>query len=307
MNLFITALGALSWVADPLLTYTIQISHDLENWKTLPFVIESVSGEQTYPLDLSTSPVFARLRYSDSGDTNENGLPDTWEWETFGDLDIDPQTDPDGDGESIYQEWLNGTDPLDFFNGDIPVIQTAHGSSWQIEANEISQPAIALTLYQPDGKPWPNAPVTLRTQGLAKLLVQGDPDSLGVNEMAAWTDHLGRINPLAHAIPVLSPSTAGTMDTVRISAGLAESTLNIYSVETEPGNPPRNLTRKVYWTGDRLYSWDGSPEGASSFIIEEQDENGAWYQVARINYADMPEPDHLTGRYEITILADPES
>lgn len=44
-------------------------------------------------------------------DLNGNGMSDIWEW-TYNVYGIDPNTDPDGDGFTNWQEAIAGTDPL---------------------------------------------------------------------------------------------------------------------------------------------------------------------------------------------------
>src|SRR5436190_1534576 len=46
-------------------------------------------------------------------DTDGNGLPDGFEAAFFGHLGIDPNADPDGDGESNLSEYRSGTNPTD--------------------------------------------------------------------------------------------------------------------------------------------------------------------------------------------------
>jgi len=45
-------------------------------------------------------------------DSDNDGLPDSWEQEHFGNLEQDATGDPDSDGFTNYQEWQNGTDPM---------------------------------------------------------------------------------------------------------------------------------------------------------------------------------------------------
>jgi fibronectin-binding autotransporter adhesin len=46
-------------------------------------------------------------------DSDEDGLPDSWEWEHLGTLVHGPGSDPDGDGQDNATERLTGTDPGD--------------------------------------------------------------------------------------------------------------------------------------------------------------------------------------------------
>jgi len=50
-------------------------------------------------------------------DKDGNGLPDLWELAHFNYIGVDPSADADGDGVSNLQEFLDKTDPQDFFNG----------------------------------------------------------------------------------------------------------------------------------------------------------------------------------------------
>jgi len=52
-------------------------------------------------------------------DTDSDGLPDWWENEYQGSLELTRNADPDGDGYSNYEELLNGTDPTGFGKGQI--------------------------------------------------------------------------------------------------------------------------------------------------------------------------------------------
>lgn len=54
------------------------------------------------------------IEQSATSDRDEDGLPDLFEEQTFGDLQSsDGKSDTDGDGDSDYDEWVKGTDPTD--------------------------------------------------------------------------------------------------------------------------------------------------------------------------------------------------
>lgn len=97
-------------------------------------------------------------------DGDGNGLPDPWEIANFGFNTVAPDADPDGDGLSNLQEFQQGTDPNDFFNGITPVVQV----------DELQSPdatgMLVMVIRRPDGTPWPNAPASfLITAGDRKI------------------------------------------------------------------------------------------------------------------------------------------
>lgn len=95
------------------------------------------------------------------GDADGNGLPDAWEQQYFGHIGVSPTADPDGDGATNAQEYAAATDPVDFFNGETPVIKLIGGQNQPRASGYLPQP-IELRVLHADGvTPWPNAPATL--------------------------------------------------------------------------------------------------------------------------------------------------
>ncbi len=58
--------------------------------------------------------------YSQPTDSDGNGLPDLWEQHYFGQIGVDPNADPDGDGLSNLLEYQRHSDPTDPLNWGVP-------------------------------------------------------------------------------------------------------------------------------------------------------------------------------------------
>ncbi len=100
------------------------------------------------------SPLSDRISaHTAAADTDGNGLPDYWEQKYFSQTGVDPVTDEDGDGLTNLQEYRNGTDPRDFYNGVVPTHDVLFGG----RPGPADQ--LAMIVRKPDGSPWPNAPV----------------------------------------------------------------------------------------------------------------------------------------------------
>jgi hypothetical protein len=97
--------------------YEIQYKHDLMadvQWLSAGFVLGSEVTNWTALLMANvslTNNAFFRIRsWADDG----SGLPIWWQLQYFGLTGVDPDSDPDGDGKSNWDEFEAGTDPVAF-------------------------------------------------------------------------------------------------------------------------------------------------------------------------------------------------
>lgn len=293
-------LVALNWTADPATTYTVQTSSDLTDWQTLPFVVEGEGQQESHPIELLESPSFARLQFSTNGDSNENSLPDLWEWGHFGHFDNDPSADPDGDGTSTFAEWQAGTNPVDFFNGEMPVLIVGSGSEWLIPAGEAAPQTLAVGVYHLDGEPWVQAPVFINFASGFPGIVD-DYNLTAVDSIELLTDDLGRLSSSTAGFHLLAPQISAHSELVRISCGSVTRHLLLRTTDPLPGGPPKQLSRKLLSDSSIRYQWTGSIEDITNFRLHEQNTNGDWIELAVLSPAELPEPDPATSQFTLDI------
>ena len=97
-----------------------------------------------------------------NADTDGDGLNDGVEVSAKLDpLRYDADADNDGDGISNRQELLNGTNPNDYFNGQIPIVT----SLLLTEGALVGGNQVAFRITNSAGQPLNNAPVTFYAVG----------------------------------------------------------------------------------------------------------------------------------------------
>jgi len=151
-------------------------------------------------------------------------LPDCWEMLHFGYVGVDPYAlAPSGNGSTILENWLAGTNPNDYYdhpNGRIiSRLAIAGGNHQTSEPNEfLPQPLTVLVGDKQTGQPLVNAPVKFNvTQGGGKLafapsLGQGQFESVEVR-----TNEYGKAS-----IHYLQPAGEGVVSKIKVSAPYAK-------------------------------------------------------------------------------------
>ena len=130
-----------------------------------------------------------------ASDTKGNGIPDWWQMRYLGHLMSDPNQDSDGDGVSDRDEYLRGTDPLDYFNGKEPVLTVVSGDQQKgLPGAFLSKPFV-VQVTDGNGVPLKNAPVTFQIWSSAGGGLATGPDTgSGVPELSLRTDENGMVS-----------------------------------------------------------------------------------------------------------------
>jgi alpha-tubulin suppressor-like RCC1 family protein len=106
-------------------------------------------------------------------DTSGDGIPDWWKWEyglnLFAD---DANLDPTGKGITVFQDYRDGTDPTNYYDGSLPLdeklpaIQILSGNGQSAQPGTWLYEPLALNVTNYAGAPLQNAPIVFQvTQG----------------------------------------------------------------------------------------------------------------------------------------------
>jgi hypothetical protein len=217
-------------------------------------------------------------------DSDGNGLPDAWEQHYFGHLGVDPNADPDGDGLTNLQEYLNGTDPNDFYNGALPQIIPLAGDGQTVKTDSNALRAFELLVRGSNGAPLPNAPINF-TAVRGGLLTADAASAAGLAEsMTVRADYSGRVCPPVATVLFHANSMPGT-GTVEASGGGAMARFSINVTIEGPLAAPVFLKSTKNPDGSALFEWSMSslhiPEGASIILLA-RGPDGRWQPITTL-------------------------
>jgi hypothetical protein len=127
-------------------------------------------------------------------------VPDEWKLTYFGDLTQTGSDNYDGDDYDNITEFINGSNPADYYNFDhstlavLPVLSVlSGGEQTQPDEGPLTLPII-LEVKDQNGAPLVNAPVYLTSEALDALFdTDADPTDGGMNPITLLTDALGQV------------------------------------------------------------------------------------------------------------------
>jgi alpha-tubulin suppressor-like RCC1 family protein len=192
----------------------------------------------------SSSQLPIRLTTS-ATDTNQNGIPDSWEMLYFGDLTHTGVADTDGDGLTDLEEYLRGTDPTKqdtdgdghtdfvqpytFYNGATPTLTLLSGNNQYTYVNQFTSLALDAASWNSAGTaPFIGAPIafTVGSGGGSIATTNVQPVNL-FPLLTLSTDTDGT----AHAF-YKQPNTPNVVSQIRVTAGPVQKTFTSTSVST---------------------------------------------------------------------------
>lgn len=162
----------------------------------------------------------------------------------------DADCDPDGDGLTNSEEFVLGTDQLDYYNGIPPVLAVTGGNQQFVQPNTIANDPLVIQVKTANGQSLVNAPVTFTvTSGGGMLARASDRDPVGHGVITDQTDSEGNVS-----VFFIAPSNPGETTTVVASAQpygqtpqptFTETSMSTVATPTVSPDGAANLTNNI--------------------------------------------------------------
>ena len=211
-------------------------------------------------------------------DVNDNGIPDAWEIRYFGGPNAPgggAGDDPDHDGRSNLEEYRQGSDPTDYYNGTQPVLTVVGGDQQSAPAGMFNPGPFEILVRSAAGTVLANAPVNFTvTQGEGKVASASDGSSAPTSTLTVLTDGSG----IARAC-YRQPDEFGPAGVVSVGARNAQ-----VSIATSTADP-RTLAA--------IYRTDF--ESAEGYAAGPLDGQGGW--MTGFGTAEITGEDHISGAF----------
>ena len=270
--------------------YVPEVSADLVTWTRGPGVLtltRTVPGQGTQSLATyeANTPLNACHRlFLRVTILKGELLPDGWQLQYFGLTGLDPNSSPDGNGLTLFQDYLQGNDPTNYYsqNGAIitPTITITGGNNQTgPSATFVAQPLV-VKVTDASNHPLAGAPVTFAITGTSGGGVATATGGSVTASLAVTTDSTGSAQ--VYYAGVLADGAASS---IHVTAGTSSTNFN---ESTEPiDNSVAAATNVVgspgAGNGESKVTWVNNASNATFFIILESIDGVYWTTVATVN------------------------
>lgn len=272
----------ISWIGKAAHTYFIQHSPDLIDWFYLP-IIESGNNEAIIWGGTSNQDsAFFRLLRDDTATT-------------------DPVNDDfDNDGVSNWDEIIFSTNPLDYFNGNLPDIAVQNGNNQHGASDEILDLPLVVRVYDSQQN-YENAPVLFQmTSSSGSIDTVNDGTYVGYDTVEVLTDE----NGLAQ-VYLKVPTTFGSVASVSasIASGGGEAIVDFYAVVDQTIPYTTGFETTDGFAEGALHNQQGwQASGPETEISTEQVNNGV--QAVKLGAGDNFASFNITGTGIVTVTTE---
>jgi alpha-tubulin suppressor-like RCC1 family protein len=174
-------------------------------------------------------------------DADGNGLPDYWEIEYFGTNGLDPDSSPDGNGQSLLYDYQNGIDPTDYYNGNPPKWQIVSGNDQNGSPGSFLPLPLTVQVTGANSVALSNAPVTFAVS-LGGARVSATTNDMPITNLTLRADSNGLVSAW-----VYFPTGVYVTDNIITVRPQSDQNLTVLEAnEVVPG-------RLGYWRFDNPY------------------------------------------------------
>jgi hypothetical protein len=218
-------------------------------------------------------------------DGDHNGLPDQWERQYFGTTGVDPNADPDSDGISNLQEYLNGTDPTDFFNGSLMGLAISSGSDQRGDPGTLLPVPFSIRVSGLYTYGVPDAPVTFMVpQGNARLFQDQAATGLPATELTVRANAFDNDGyPVARVYILLPPEPGVSVIRASVHSGTHSLSSATTATAVDPSLlPPSNLVVTATSATSAKLTWNSSDNTSATTVQVSVDGGGTWITLGAV-------------------------
>ena len=271
--------------------YVPEVSLDMQTWNRGPSWLpqtattEGTNGWQTttvsgWYLPWNTTHAFCRVTILLGGMP-----PDSWILQYFGSLNgFDPNAlSPNGDGNTILQDYLLGLNPQDYYDSVLPTLQVVSGGSQTGSAGTVLPIPVSIAANGGSN----NAPMTVNvTSGGATI--SADSQGLGgwgttLNLTAnSYVNLPDGSQPAVAQVYVQLSSTPGDVSTLTISASTSGQSTSVQTwvASSDPTMAvPTNLAAVPTALDTVNLSWTPGDASKSTTLQASLDNGNSWWTV----------------------------
>ena len=210
------------------------------------------------------------------------------------------QWDYDGDGISNYQEYLNGTSPTDFFNGETPELSIFWGNHQTAAPESFAAKSLYVKVDAAAGNAIFSAPVRFAvSNGAGHLAPVKSTSRLNLFYVQRTNFAGARVYFYTSDLASGSAST-----TVTASLPTGENVSFILTTDAdyvEPLRPPYDFRKKENSNGTVTYTWRTDNPVGDFYVQREQPiRSGNWVQLFSVPYSSLEAPTDRN-RYTVTV------
>jgi hypothetical protein len=264
-----------SWWGRSGKTYFIQQTDNLlMPWSYVPIIETGTDDVIAWGFSTTSDKMFLRLEIHDAA----GALPDGWQMLYFGYLGVDPNAlAPRGDGLTNLQAFLQGLNPVDYYNGVAPQFTIVGGNNQTGTPGGYLLDPLVVRVTDANGNPLVNAPVTFTVTQNGGLVANYDFTGASAS-CVARTDANGQA-----VVQFNLSSTAGTTSQITATAVTASV---VFSETTNSGGGSgsqssiQSLTTTLNADGSVDLSWVNNSTNTNAMTVKIRKADGTWNAVS---------------------------